>query len=286
MEQLRRETAHLYAQSSKTFSPPSAYEQRISLNQYSPYDAFSPYRSPDQLIKAEPRVSFSSTPSTCSSGFTSPNHAVPYQQFSRPMSSHSLNHHHPYHHTSPFIYPEHSPITDQHSGTITYESYMKQQRRLSQMYCYCNSCHYRNLSSSCHSLHTIGNDSIDDHSPTLSLPPSSPTFEFPLPSPVQVIEPSTPRKRQCKTRIYKCSQPGCDRTYGKSSDLRCHERKHAGIKPYACTWPDCGWKFARSDELTRHFRKHTGVKPYPCKICDRAFARSDHLTLHMKSHLS
>ena len=283
MEQLQRDTAHLYAQPSTSLS---AHEQKLTLNQPSLYEGFSPYKTPDQSINRDRRASYRSTPSTCSSEFTSPAHAVPYQQSTRPMSSHSVDHYHHHHQTSPFIYPEQSPTNDGHSGALTYEAYMKHQRRSSQIHCCCNSCPYQNFSSSCHSLNIIGSEPMDDISPTLSLPPTSPVFEYPLPSPVQVMESLSPTKRPLKTKIYKCTHPGCDRVYGKSSDLRCHERKHAGIKPYACTWPDCGWKFARSDELSRHFRKHTGVKPYGCKYCDRAFARSDHLTLHMKSHLS
>lgn len=245
---------HLYAQSSTPFATPNVYEHN---------DVFSHYHTSEQLVQKDLPTSFLLTPSSCSSEFNSPT----YQQSVIKNPSNSS-----------FIHPEVMSGEDEYSGPITYEIFMKQQQQQNQINCcccccYCNLHHNKKFSCLSHSSNMTQEESID-------------SLIFSLPSPVIPILPPTKAKPKVKNFIYKCSYAGCDKVYSKSSHRRCHERKHAGIKPYACRWPDCGWKFSRSDELTRHFRKHTGVKPYACKYCDRAFSRSDHLSLHMKSHLS
>jgi uncharacterized Zn-finger protein len=250
---------HLYAKSSTTGIPPRVYEHTNGFCNFNVCDLPSPYHSPDQAIRTDLNMS-------CASDYNSPSHLVPYQQSMMTAPTDS------FHHCSnpPSIHPRFSPEEDEYTGPITYEIFMKQQQQQYQrqmdFHCCCHLYHEKSLPDS------------------LSMTPdNSPVFS--LPSPTSPVTPATKAKRKSPELLYKCSYAGCDKAYGKSSHLRCHERKHAGIKPFACRWPDCGWKFARSDELTRHFRKHTGVKPYSCKLCNRAFSRSDHLSLHMKSHL-
>ncbi|KAJ1555366.1 hypothetical protein HK096_002797 [Nowakowskiella sp. JEL0078] len=55
---------------------------------------------------------------------------------------------------------------------------------------------------------------------------------------------------------YKCSHPGCTKTFASNGHLSRHTKVHSGAKPFRCPIPDCESTFARQDNMKQHYRSH------------------------------
>ncbi|KAM6946703.1 uncharacterized protein PEZ65_000460 [Lycodopsis pacificus] len=62
------------------------------------------------------------------------------------------------------------------------------------------------------------------------------------------------------------------------SDSRCS----AGEKHFRCS--ECEKTFGKSHNLKRHMRIHTGEKPFSCSVCKKSFYHHSHLQYHMRTH--
>jgi hypothetical protein len=272
------ETAHLRADPLHTPTTPDINKQMFRFTNLQLFDNQSQIdiHSPDQVMV---------TPSSLGTyDFSPPAHLVPFQPH-RHYSTTSFNKI-PYQYSLPNIHSsslnhsgtcqKHQPLDDEHSGPITYEIFIKQQRQEQSAMDGCCCCHlYKNETSSS-SPHPTDNKTLiniikDEPIENLN---QSPDVAYPLPPSIQSHKPIhenhsfinaskiskakektvSTNQQQGKKLLFICTYPKCEKVYNKLSYLRSHERTHLGIKPYPCTWPECGWRFARSDELVRHYR--------------------------------
>ncbi|KAM6906824.1 uncharacterized protein PEZ65_017981 [Lycodopsis pacificus] len=74
-------------------------------------------------------------------------------------------------------------------------------------------------------------------------------------------------------KLFSCSE--CEKTFGKSRNLKKHMMIHTGERPFSCS--ECGKTF-------RHMRTHTGEKPFSCSECSKSFTANGSLKIHMRCH--
>lgn len=64
-------------------------------------------------------------------------------------------------------------------------------------------------------------------------------------------------KPDSPTKIYTCTEPGCNKIFKRSEHLKRHLKSiHCEEKPFSCPFPKCDKKFSRSDNLAQHLRIH------------------------------
>ena len=57
-----------------------------------------------------------------------------------------------------------------------------------------------------------------------------------------------------ETKPYKCTFPGCNKSFSTSGHLSRHNTTHLGIKPFHCPIERCNDRFIRKDNMVQHYR--------------------------------
>ncbi|KAF9902468.1 hypothetical protein EC991_004844 [Linnemannia zychae] len=81
-------------------------------------------------------------------------------------------------------------------------------------------------------------------------------------------------------RSFPCLYPNCNRSFGRSYNLKAHALTHGTFRPFPCRL--CPRTFARIHDRDRHMSSHRTVKAYSCIVCLGRFARQDAVIRHLK----
>ncbi|KAF9122872.1 hypothetical protein BGW39_009422 [Mortierella sp. 14UC] len=81
-------------------------------------------------------------------------------------------------------------------------------------------------------------------------------------------------------RNFLCHFPNCNRSFGRSYNLKAHALTHGTFRPFLCRL--CQRTFARIHDRDRHMSSHRTVKAHCCIVCLGRFARQDAVIRHLK----
>ncbi|KAG9068115.1 hypothetical protein KI688_011708 [Linnemannia hyalina] len=81
-------------------------------------------------------------------------------------------------------------------------------------------------------------------------------------------------------KTFTCYFPDCNRSFGRSYNLKAHALTHGDHRPFPCRL--CRKKFARIHDRDRHMSVHSDEKAHCCIVCLGRFARQDAVIRHLK----
>ncbi|KAG0377111.1 hypothetical protein BGX24_006684 [Mortierella sp. AD032] len=81
-------------------------------------------------------------------------------------------------------------------------------------------------------------------------------------------------------RTFLCHYPNCNRSFGRSYNLKAHALTHGTFRPFLCRL--CQRTFARIHDRDRHMSSHRTAKAHCCIVCLGRFARQDAVIRHLK----
>mmetsp|Transcript_1464 Transcript_1464/g.4744 ORF Transcript_1464/g.4744 Transcript_1464/m.4744 type:complete len:346 (+) Transcript_1464:2458-3495(+) len=87
-------------------------------------------------------------------------------------------------------------------------------------------------------------------------------------------------------RPFRCSVPGCEKTFARSDNLKRHTMSHRpeSERPLACRFEGCEKRFVTNQKRNRHELLHKQSRPFVCSICDQAFTKKNLLKAHTTEH--